>query len=167
MDAHIKITIFITLKSFPLLYKALTSHDAQDGWCWWWYYWYCWWLCWYLLVRMPRMVLMMVLFPLLSLLLAAWMTIFGFYLRLEEKQWQRYCDSSTSNLSFIKYVFNKNLFFPGTLSFLLRLCLLHFFFMWGSAGKRRKLIWRSFWPANGWEFNFYLTVFDICNCKWH
>ena len=39
--------------------------------------------------RMPRMILMMVLFPLLSLLLAAWMTIFGFYLRLEEKQWER------------------------------------------------------------------------------
>ena len=44
----------------------------------------------FLCSRMPRMVLMMVLFPLLSLLLAAWMTIFGFYLRLEEKQWQRW-----------------------------------------------------------------------------
>ena len=36
------------------------------------------------------MILMLVLFPLLSLLLAAWMTIFGFYLRLEEKAWERW-----------------------------------------------------------------------------
>ena len=73
------------------------------------------------------MVLMMVLFPLLSLLLAAWMTIFGFYLRLEEKQWQRYCDSSTSNLSFIKYVFNKNLFFLGPcLFFFVSVCCISF-----------------------------------------
>ena len=40
--------------------------------------------------RMVRMVLMMILFPLLSLGLCAWMTIFGFYLNLEEKQWRRY-----------------------------------------------------------------------------
>lgn len=39
--------------------------------------------------RMVRMVLMMILFPLLSLGLCAWMTIFGFYLYLEEKQWRR------------------------------------------------------------------------------
>jgi hypothetical protein len=38
---------------------------------------------------MIRMVLMMVLFPLLSIFLIAWMTVFGFYLRLEEIQWIR------------------------------------------------------------------------------
>ena len=41
--------------------------------------------------RIPRMILMMLLFPLVSLGLCAWMTIFGFYMKLEEKQWNRYC----------------------------------------------------------------------------
>ena len=36
------------------------------------------------------MILMMLLFPLVSLGLCAWMTIFGFYMKLEEKQWTRY-----------------------------------------------------------------------------
>ena len=38
---------------------------------------------------MIRMVLMMFLFPLLSVSLCAWMTVFGFYLKLEERQWHR------------------------------------------------------------------------------
>ena len=37
------------------------------------------------------MILMILLFPLVSLGLCAWMTIFGFYMKLEEKQWNRYC----------------------------------------------------------------------------
>merc|ERR1712106_705427 len=39
--------------------------------------------------KMTRMLLMMILFPLVSLGLCAWMTVFGLYLKLEEKQWNR------------------------------------------------------------------------------
>ena len=35
------------------------------------------------------MILMIILFPMISLSLCSWMTIFGFYLKLEEKAWNR------------------------------------------------------------------------------
>ena len=46
----------------------------------------------FLTERMPRMILMIFLFPLISFGLCAWMAVFGFYLRLEEAAWARYCD---------------------------------------------------------------------------
>ena len=39
--------------------------------------------------RLVRMVLMLLLFPLVSLGLCAWMAVFGFYLKLEEREWTR------------------------------------------------------------------------------
>ena len=44
----------------------------------------------FLTERLPRMILMIFLFPLISFGLCAWMAVFGFYLRLEEKTWMRY-----------------------------------------------------------------------------
>ena len=44
----------------------------------------------FLTERLPRMILMIFLFPLISFGLCAWMAVFGFYLRLEEKAWMRY-----------------------------------------------------------------------------
>jgi len=43
----------------------------------------------FLTERMPRMLLMIILFPMISLGLCAWMTVFGFYIKLEEKEWAR------------------------------------------------------------------------------
>jgi len=43
----------------------------------------------FLTERMPRMVLMIITFPLISFGLCAWMTVFGFYLKLEERAWIR------------------------------------------------------------------------------
>lgn len=43
----------------------------------------------FLTEKLPRMILMIILFPLISLSLCSWMTIFGFYLKLEEKAWNR------------------------------------------------------------------------------
>ena len=43
----------------------------------------------FLTEKMARMVLMIILFPMISYGLCAWMTIFGYYLRLEEKEWAR------------------------------------------------------------------------------
>ena len=37
--------------------------------------------------------------------------------------------------------------------------------MWGSDEKRRKLIWRSFWPANGWDKYIYIYKCTDTNTK--
>ena len=52
----------------------------------------------FLTEKLPRMILMIILFPLISLSLCSWMTIFGFYLKLEEKAWNRLVVLSASML---------------------------------------------------------------------